>query len=225
MICPRCLLRAGSRGLRSSATPTNSTTIRAFTTTRAASAKAPSTDAARSASPAPPTTSTSEAQPFSTPLTPSPSGPGGVGVPKKPSSTPVLVQSSVPAGTPLRGLNFLKNKTDPVAMEDSEYPAWLWTVLRPEGASKEDADEGDLFSKSKKQRRLAAKRLRRQATLNPDLLAPKVPVYEQTIDLPAGDGSAKGSLHADRAREDLTKAMRTQRRKQIKEANFLKAMG
>ncbi|KAL1643278.1 hypothetical protein SLS58_004949 [Diplodia intermedia] len=224
MICPRCLLRAGSRGLRSSSTSTNSstsTTIRAFTTTRAASAKAPATDAARSASLAPPATSTSEAQPFSTPSTPAPSG----GSKPSSSTTPALVQSSVPAGTPLRGLNFLKNKTDPVAMEDSEYPAWLWTVLRPEGASKEDADEGDLFSKSKKQRRLAAKRLRRQAMLNPDLLAPKVPVYEQTVDLPAGDGSAKGSLHADRAREDLTKAMRTQRRKQIKEANFLKAMG
>lgn len=61
--------------------------------------------------------------------------------------------------------------------------------------------------------------------LNPDLLAPKVPVYEQSVDLPAGDGTAKGSLEADRVREDLTKAMRAKRRKQIKEANFLKAMG
>lgn len=61
--------------------------------------------------------------------------------------------------------------------------------------------------------------------LNPDLLAPKIPVYEQSIDLPAGDGTAKGSLEADKAREDLTKAMREQRRKAIKEANFLKAMG
>ncbi|OJD29300.1 60s ribosomal protein mitochondrial precursor-like protein [Diplodia corticola] len=223
MICPRCLLRAGTRGLRSSSSTTTTTSaVRTFTTTRTASAKAPSTDAARSASPAPPATSTSAAQPFSTPLTPSPAG----AVPNKPASTPaVLVQSSVPAGTPLRGLNFFKNKTDPVAMEDAEYPPWLWTVLGDEGASKEETDEGDLFSKSKKQRRLAAKRLRKQAMLNPELLAPKIPVYEQTIDLPAGDGSAQGSLAADRAREDLTKAMRTHRRKQIKEANFLKAMG
>ncbi|KAB2574034.1 putative 60s ribosomal protein mitochondrial precursor -like protein [Lasiodiplodia theobromae] len=218
MICPRCLLRTGSRGLRSAAAAN-----RAFTTTRAASAKAPTTDAARSASPAPPATSTSAAQPLSTPLTPSPDA-AGVAKPGKPSSAPVLVQSSVPAGTPLKGLNFLKNKTDPVAMEDSEYPAWLWTTLQREGKS-EEADEGDLFSKSKKQRRLAAKRLRKQAMLNPDLLAPKIPVYEQSIDLPAGDGTAKGSLEADKAREDLTKAMREQRRKAIKEANFLKAMG
>lgn len=61
--------------------------------------------------------------------------------------------------------------------------------------------------------------------LHPELLAPKVPVYEQSIDLPAGDGSVASNLEADQAREDLTKAMRTKRRKQIKEANFLKAMG
>lgn len=61
--------------------------------------------------------------------------------------------------------------------------------------------------------------------LNPDLLASKVPVYEQSVDLPAGDGTVKGSLEADKAREDLTKAMRAKRRKQIKESNFLKAMG
>lgn len=224
MICPRCLLRAGSRGLRPSAAAAPNSSVRAFTTTRAASAKAPTTDAARSASPGVPATSTSAAQPLSTPLTPSPSA---AGVPKptgKASSPPVLVQSSVPAGTPLKGLNFYKNKTDPVAMEDSEYPSWLWTALTPEG-KKEEAAEGDLFSKSKKQRRLAAKRLRKHAMLNPDLLAPKVPVYEQSVDLPAGDGTAKGGLEADRAREDLTKAMRAKRRKQIKEANFLKAMG
>ncbi|GME54736.1 Ribosomal protein l37 mitochondrial [Neofusicoccum parvum] len=209
MICPRCLLRAGSRGLRSAPNAASSSSARAFTTTRAASAEAPTTDAARSASPNAPATSTSTAQPPSK---------------TKASSAPALVQSSVPAGTPLKGLNFLKSKTDPVAMEDSEYPPWLWTVLKSEGQT-EEAAEGDLFSKSKKQRRMAAKRLRKQAMLNPDLLAPKVPVYEQSVDLPAGDGSVQGSLKADKAREDLTKAMREKRRKAIKEANFLKAMG
>ncbi|EKG09232.1 Ribosomal protein L37 mitochondrial [Macrophomina phaseolina MS6] len=145
MICPRCFFRAGSRGLRAPAAATNSS-VRAFTTTRAASAKAPTTDAAKSASPNSPATSTSAAQPLSTPLTASPSV-GSVGKPSKPSSPPVLVQSSVPAGTPLKGLNFYKNKTDPVAMEDSEYPPWLWTVLKPEG-KKEEAVEGDLFCRS-----------------------------------------------------------------------------
>lgn len=35
----------------------------------------------------------------------------------------------MPAGTTLKGLNYFKNKPDPVAMEDSEYPEWLWTLL------------------------------------------------------------------------------------------------
>ena len=80
-------------------------------------------------------------------------------------------------------------------------------------------------AKSKKQRRLAAKRLRKQALLNPDALAPKIPIYEQTVDLPGGDGSVKGNVEAEKAREALTRALRAKRRSQIKEANFLQSMG
>jgi large subunit ribosomal protein L54 len=61
------------------------------------------------------------------------------------------IASSVPAGTVLKGLNFMKNKQDPVAMEDHEYPDWLWEVLaeKKEAASSKGADaEGDLFCKS-----------------------------------------------------------------------------
>ncbi|KAI9139135.1 mitochondrial ribosomal protein L37-domain-containing protein, partial [Paraphysoderma sedebokerense] len=39
--------------------------------------------------------------------------------------------SSVPAGTVLTGLNFLKDGKDPVALPDSEYPSWLWSLLDP----------------------------------------------------------------------------------------------
>jgi hypothetical protein len=53
----------------------------------------------------------------------------------------------VPAGTPLRGLNFVKGQNDPVAMEDHEYPAWLWDVLRKEEVKGEDGAEGDLFGR------------------------------------------------------------------------------
>jgi large subunit ribosomal protein L54 len=80
-------------------------------------------------------------------------------------------------------------------------------------------------AKSKKQRRLAAKRLRKEQAMNPELLTPKVPIYEQTIDLPSGDGSLAGAVEAAGARGELTKAMRDKRRASIKEANFLKAMG
>jgi large subunit ribosomal protein L54 len=61
--------------------------------------------------------------------------------------------------------------------------------------------------------------------MNPGMLVPKVPIYEQTIDLPAGDGSLQGAVKAAEARDELTKAMRDKRRATIKEANFLKAMG
>jgi large subunit ribosomal protein L54 len=61
--------------------------------------------------------------------------------------------------------------------------------------------------------------------MNPEMLIPKVPIYEQTVDLPVGDGSLQGAVQAADAREELTKAMRNKRRATIKEGNFLKAMG
>ncbi|KAF2146614.1 uncharacterized protein K452DRAFT_219178 [Aplosporella prunicola CBS 121167] len=213
MLCPRCFLLRAPRRAFSSARPAFQLAVNANTATAAA----PRQGEPDSHTP-PAATSTSAAQPFSAPLTP------GSVESAKPPAAPVLVQSSVPAGTPLKGLNFLKNKQDPVALEDSEYPAWLWTVLKSKTASKEAETEGDLFSKSKKQRRLAAKRLRKQALLNPDALAPKIPIYEQTVDLPGGDGSVKGNVEAEKARETLTRALRAKRRSQIKEANFLQSM-
>jgi large subunit ribosomal protein L54 len=56
------------------------------------------------------------------------------------------------------------------------------------------------------------------------MLTPKVPTYEQSIDLPAGDGTVQGAVDAVKAREDLRKAMRVKRRTTIKEGNFLKSM-
>ena len=53
---------------------------------------------------------------------------------------------------------------------------------------------------------------------------PKVPIYEQTIDLPAGDGTLQGAVKAASARDELTQALRDKRRAGIKEANFLKTM-
>ncbi|KAI8330353.1 mitochondrial ribosomal protein L37-domain-containing protein [Chlamydoabsidia padenii] len=41
--------------------------------------------------------------------------------PRKPSSTP--------AGVTLKGISFLKDGKDPVALEDTEYPMWLWDLL------------------------------------------------------------------------------------------------
>jgi large subunit ribosomal protein L54 len=60
----------------------------------------------------------------------SPSVRGNVdGAPTK-QKDQITLQSYVPAGERLKGLNIYKGKDDPVAMEDSEYPDWLWGVLR-----------------------------------------------------------------------------------------------
>lgn len=77
--------------------------------------------------------------------------------PPKTKKTPAAAKnvlsapSSVPAGTVLKGLNFLKNQQDPVALEDHEYPEWLWRALQRKGdvsgagAAAGGDDEGDLF--------------------------------------------------------------------------------
>ena len=51
----------------------------------------------------------------------------------------------------------------------------------------------------------------------------RVPLEEQSIDLPAGMEEAQGQ-RAMEARDDLTRAMRTARRKKIKENNFLRGI-
>lgn len=56
-------------------------------------------------------------------------------------------------------------------------------------------------------------------------LIPKIPLQQQTIDLPSNtDGSVEGALEAVVKRQELKKAMRGERRAKIKEANFLKGM-
>jgi large subunit ribosomal protein L54 len=75
-------------------------------------------------------------------------------------------------------------------------------------------------SKSKRQ---AAKKAKK-ASGNPDISMRKVPIYEQSIDMPTGDGTPEGAMLAEAAREELTKALRQKRRATIKETNFLKTM-
>ncbi|EME88014.1 uncharacterized protein MYCFIDRAFT_125120 [Pseudocercospora fijiensis CIRAD86] len=219
MICQRCLRQLAKRNGVSSVKSARNFSHSTVSRSQAVSAQETTATNPRP-NDKPAATSTSAAQPFSTPLTPSATKP-------KKSKQPARIASSVPAGTVLKGLNFMKNKQDPIALEDDEYPAWLWTALEKKadatGSVGEDA-EGDLFSKSKKQRRIAAKALRKQQLLDPESLAPKIPLYEQSIDLPFGDGTVQGSLRASEARDELTRAMRQKRRSKIKEDNFLREM-
>ena len=43
---------------------------------------------------------------------------------------------SIPGGTPLQGLGYLKAKPVVLAKEDDEYPEWLWTLLDAESGVK-----------------------------------------------------------------------------------------
>lgn len=93
-----------------------------------------------------PVTSTGAAQPLSEPLTPAPSPEQktqAADAAKK--KVQPLVKSSIAAGTPLKGLNFEKNKQDPVALADEEYPDWLWTILDRQEKKGDQAGQGDLF--------------------------------------------------------------------------------
>lgn len=45
------------------------------------------------------------------------------------------IKSSCPAGTVIN-INTKKSGKDPVALEDNEYPDWLWEVLNPEAQMK-----------------------------------------------------------------------------------------
>lgn len=87
-----------------------------------------------------------------------------------------------------------------------------------------------LKAKSKKQRRLAAKRQRAHeaqllASGNLEALAPKIPLQHQSINMPGSpDGTIEDHVAALKQREELRKAMRKERKAKIKEANYLKSM-
>ena len=87
-----------------------------------------------------------------------------------------------------------------------------------------------MIAKSKKQRRLAAKR---QKTLeakllaegNLEALAPKVPIQHQSVNLPGQENSTVDhNVEAASKRQELKKAMRQERKAKIKESNYLKSM-
>ena len=72
-------------------------------------------------------------QPPSTPMPPTTSSPSTPNQSKE-SKQQKLV-GSIPGGTPLLGLAYLKAKPLVLAKEDDEYPDWLWTLLAPESGS------------------------------------------------------------------------------------------
>ncbi|KAH6845265.1 mitochondrial ribosomal protein L37-domain-containing protein [Chaetomium sp. MPI-CAGE-AT-0009] len=224
MICRTCLRRAAGFTTRQispqpfTRATAASTAARSFTTTLRTRNATPSPAAA---APAAPAAAAAESTPDLTPLTPPTGG-----------EAPAGARSSCAEGTVLAGLNYIKGKSDPVALADDAYPAWLWDCLdvQKKTDAAADADAGDEFSKSKKQRRAALKRKRVQearllASGDLEALVPKVPLQKQTINLPGAEpGNVGQAVEAVEKREELRKAMRKERRAGIKESNYLKAM-
>ncbi|KAF4781887.1 hypothetical protein HER10_EVM0004690 [Colletotrichum scovillei] len=219
MICRTCMRRGASAIPRFQAPRASSLLVRPFSLSApsrnaaeapAAAAAAPAAPAATDAKDAPPKLFSSTAD-----------------VPE--AAAPI---SSCPPGTVLNGLNYFKNKTDPVALPDEAYPDWLWTVLESKSEAVESTDDlaAEMFSKSKKQRKAAAKKqkaLEAKVLASGDLeaLAPKVPLPQQSINLPGEKGGdVEHNLEAATKRDELRKAMRKDRKAKIKESNYLKSM-
>lgn len=60
---------------------------------------------------------------------------------------------------------------------------------------------------------------------NLEALAPKIPLQQQSINMPGNEeGTVAGAVSAVAAREELRKAMRKERKFKIKESNYLKSM-
>ena len=72
--------------------------------------------------------SPASSQPFSTPKSAQSPTNSDAAAPHV-ASKPVKLKGSVPGGTELRGLAYLKSKPHFFAKEDDEYPPWLWTLL------------------------------------------------------------------------------------------------
>lgn len=220
LICPRCAFTSRSFPLLKRYISTSRPTQGGSTPTKTISPNAAQTSNPSRSPPA--ATSTSAAQPFSTPTTPSPAATGIPTADLKPKKPAVV--SATPAGKVLKGLNYHKNRDDPVALPDADYPDWLWSILEPSGdASAAGAGDKEidprLFAKSANVRRKANKRARAAEALQggSEGAMERVPLHKQTVDLPAGEGAVKGRI-------ELTRSMRSQRRRDIKEKNFLKEM-
>ncbi|KAI5475593.1 ribosomal protein L37, mitochondrial [Pseudohyphozyma bogoriensis] len=92
----------------------------------------------------------------------------------KPAFSPAsaLPESSCPAGTVLKGLSYLKDASDPVALESTEYPDWIWNlttqpkvVKGKKAAAAADEQEKSLKDRIRAQRKEGKKAIKAQNTL------------------------------------------------------------
>ncbi|PWY70324.1 hypothetical protein BO94DRAFT_539780 [Aspergillus sclerotioniger CBS 115572] len=136
--------------------------------------------------------------------------------------------SSCAAGQKLNGLNYFKNKPDIVALEDSEYPEWLWSMLDDSKNSKTARGGVDPSTLNKKQRKRYEKKMAARAANLP----PQIPVHHHATDItpaPYNSDVASEDLIAAAAesiekRTEITRSARDARRKAIREDNFLRGL-
>jgi Mitochondrial ribosomal protein L37 len=78
--------------------------------------------------------------------------------------TPLPV-SICPAGTSLKGLNFLKGREDPIALPDEDYPEWLWHCLDAKTTDSKGGEQvaGDEFCECLSSILVPCEQLRRPA--------------------------------------------------------------
>ncbi|OJJ48208.1 hypothetical protein ASPZODRAFT_165122 [Penicilliopsis zonata CBS 506.65] len=153
-----------------------------------------------------------------------PEGVSASGIPAE--EVPAAVERPVsicPAGTKLNGLNYFKNKPDVLALEDSEYPEWLWELL-DDASKKAKLTEGEIDPNTlnKKQR----KRYERKLEAMKSDLPPPIPVHHYATDI-IPDRTASPVAQAFQSlekRAEITKGARAARRKSIREDNFLRGL-
>ncbi|ODH51932.1 hypothetical protein GX48_01945 [Paracoccidioides brasiliensis] len=145
--------------------------------------------------------------------------------PESKEDAPPRVISGTPAGTKLKGLNYMKNQPEVFALEDDEYPDWLWSLLDDAKKKSNTDGEVDTLTMNKKQLR-HEKRMANSSASDPR----NIPLHEQAVDITPADAVAQspGSLElassSAETRAQITKSARAARRKAIKEANYLQGM-
>ncbi|EPQ31709.1 uncharacterized protein PFL1_01042 [Pseudozyma flocculosa PF-1] len=165
------------------------------------------------------------------------------------SSTP-SIPSAAPPGTVLAGLSILKDKADPVALEDAAYPPWLFKLLDdPSIASASSLAAFETAGMSKGEARAAAKRnakLARAAQLAKEKAEAKAgaglnkaapatdgefPVEglsSEAISAGLADAAVRGEIDLqaetrEREEKERKKAMRKANKEKIKARNFVSA--
>jgi large subunit ribosomal protein L54 len=112
----------------------------------------------------------------------------------------------------LKGLNYIKGRDDPIALPEEEYPEWLWRCLDVKVKEGEaEGDEGDAFCK---------------LLVHSHFFTSSPNQARESILMETNFHSQveKAPLEAEEKRQELRAAMRQERRKAIKEKNFLKSM-